>query len=59
MNLKVGDPAPAFSGKDQDGNLIQLADYQGKKVVLYFYPKDNTESCTKQACNLRDNYATL
>jgi thioredoxin-dependent peroxiredoxin len=59
MNLKIGDPAPAFSGKDQHGNIIQLADYQGKKVVLYFYPKDNTESCTKQACNLRDNYAAL
>jgi thioredoxin-dependent peroxiredoxin len=59
MNLKIGDQAPAFSGKDQAGNTIQLADYQGNKVVLYFYPKDNTESCTKQACNLRDNYAAL
>ena len=56
MKLNVGDPAPDFTGKDQDGNKITLSDYQGKKVVLYFYPKDNTPGCTAEACNLRDNY---
>lgn len=59
MSLQVGDKAPAFSGKDQDGKTIKLSDFKGKKVVLYFYPKDNTEGCTKQACNLRDNYKAL
>jgi len=59
MSLSVGDKAPAFSGKDQDGKTVKLSDYKGKKVVLYFYPKDNTEGCTKQACNLRDNYKAL
>lgn len=57
--LKEGDVAPAFSGKDQNGNTISLADYKGKKVVLYFYPKDDTPGCTKEACNLRDNYSDL
>jgi len=59
MTLKVGDKAPVFKGVDQDGNNISLADYKGKKVVLYFYPKDNTPGCTAQACNLRDNYKAL
>lgn len=59
MSLQVNDPAPAFVGKDQDGNTIQLTDFAGKKLVLYFYPKDNTPGCTAQACNLRDNYAAL
>jgi peroxiredoxin Q/BCP len=59
MSLSVGDKAPAFSGKDQDGKTVKLSDFKGKKVVLYFYPKDNTEGCTKQACNLRDNYKAL
>ncbi|MEM9327674.1 MAG: thioredoxin-dependent thiol peroxidase [Bacteroidota bacterium] len=59
MTLKPGDPAPAFEGKDQDGNTVKLSDYKGKKVVLYFYPKDNTPGCTAQACNLRDNYEVL
>ena len=59
MPLQVNDPAPAFVGKDQDENTIQLADFAGKKLVLYFYPKDNTPGCTAQACNLRDNYAAL
>lgn len=53
--LKAGDKAPDFSGKDQDGNLVSLQQYKGKKVILYFYPKDNTPGCTAQACNLRDN----
>ena len=51
--------APAFSGKDQDGNNTRLSDYKGKKVVLYFYPEDDTPTCTVQACNLRDNYTLL
>lgn len=57
--LKEGDKAPAFSGLDQNGDTISLADYAGKKVVLYFYPKDDTPGCTAQACNLRDNYSEL
>ena len=57
--LKEGDKAPAFSGTDQDGNKVSLADFKGKKVVLYFYPQDDTPTCTIQACNLRDNYALL
>ena len=58
-HLKVGDSAPGFSSKDQHGETIQLSDYAGKKVVIYFYPKDNTPGCTAQACNLRDNYSVL
>lgn len=57
--LKEGDKAPVFTGHDQNGNKISLNDYKGKKVILYFYPKDNTPGCTAQACNLRDNYAML
>lgn len=57
--LSVGSLAPEFEAKDQDGKDIKLSDYRGKKVVLYFYPKDNTPGCTKEACNLRDNYALL
>ena len=57
--LKAGDKAPAFSGVDQNGNAIALKDYKGKKVILYFYPKDDTPGCTAQACNLRDNYTAL
>lgn len=57
--LKKGDKAPDFKGKDQDGNLISLKDFKGKKVVVYFYPKDDTPGCTAEACNLRDNYAAL
>jgi thioredoxin-dependent peroxiredoxin len=59
MPLKVNDVAPAFTGKDQDNKTIKLADFVGKKLVLYFYPKDTTPGCTAQACNLRDNYETL
>ncbi|MBS1509762.1 MAG: thioredoxin-dependent thiol peroxidase [Bacteroidetes bacterium] len=54
-----GSKAPAFKGKDQNGNTISLADFKGKKVALYFYPEDDTPTCTVQACNLRDNYALL
>lgn len=59
MELQIGDEAPLFEGKDQNGEAIKLEDYRGKKVVLYFYPKDNTKGCTAQACNLRDNYEAL
>ncbi len=59
MALQVGDKAPEVLGVNQDGKEIKLSDYQGKKVVLYFYPKDNTPGCTAQACNLRDNYEDL
>jgi thioredoxin-dependent peroxiredoxin len=57
--LKQGDKAPAFTSTNQDGKKISLAEYKGKKVVLYFYPEDDTETCTVQACNFRDNYALL
>ena len=56
MKLKEGDKAPNFKSTDQDGNKVKLSDFSGKKVVLYFYPKDNTPGCTAEACNLRDNY---
>jgi peroxiredoxin Q/BCP len=57
--LKAGDAAPNFSGIDQNGKTIQLTDFAGKKLVLYFYPKDDTPGCTAEACDLRDNYQTL
>jgi peroxiredoxin Q/BCP len=57
--LKEGDKAPVFSGNDQNRKKISLADLKGKKVVLYFYPEDDTPTCTIQACNLRDNYSLL
>ncbi len=59
MTLLIGSKAPDFETKDQNGNVVKLSDYLNKKVVLYFYPKDNTSSCTVQACNLRDNYQLL
>ncbi|RZS97348.1 thioredoxin-dependent thiol peroxidase [Cecembia calidifontis] len=59
MSLEVGKAAPDFESKDQNGNPVKLSDFRGKKVVLYFYPKDNTPGCTAQACNLRDNYEAL
>ena len=59
ITLKEGDKAPVFNGVDQNGKKISLADYKGKKVVLYFYPEDDTPTCTIQACNLRDNYSLL
>ncbi|PKR82127.1 thioredoxin-dependent thiol peroxidase [Brumimicrobium salinarum] len=58
-HLEKGDTAPAFTSKDQNGNEISLSDYKGKKVALYFYPKDMTPGCTNQACNLRDHYEAL
>ena len=57
--LKEGDKAPLFTGNDQNGKKVSLADYKDKKVVLYFYPQDDTPTCTIQACNLRDNYTLL
>lgn len=57
--LKEGDKAPQFKGTDQNGNKVSLNEFIGKKVVLYFYPKDDTPGCTAEACNLRDNYNSL
>ena len=57
--LKEGEKAPLFTSTDQNGKPISLKDFSGKKLVLYFYPKDLTPTCTLQACNLRDNYAAL
>ncbi|MDY0076443.1 MAG: thioredoxin-dependent thiol peroxidase [Bacteroidales bacterium] len=57
--LEKGEKAPEFSAKDQHGNTVSLSDFKGKNVVLYFYPKDNTPGCTKEACNLRDNHDEL
>lgn len=54
--LNRGDKAPYFEGKDQNGETVRLTDFAGKKLVLYFYPKDNTPGCTTEACDLRDNY---
>ena len=59
LQLKEGVKAPQFKGIDQNGNKITLDDFKGKKLILYFYPKDNTPGCTAEACNLRDNYDTL
>lgn len=59
MALQVGDKAPEILGVNQDGKELKLSDFAGKKIVLYFYPKDNTSGCTAQACNLRDNYDEL
>lgn len=59
ITLQEGDKAPAFTGIDQDGKKVSLSSFKGKKVVLYFYPKDLTSTCTVQACNLRDNYKSL
>ena len=59
MELKIGDKAPDFSAKDQNGDTVKLSDFKGKKIAIYFYPKDDTPGCTAQACNLRDNYQAL
>ncbi len=58
-HLREGDKAPDFTGNDQNGKTVSLADYKGKKIVLYFYPEDDTPTCNVQACNLRDNYALM
>jgi peroxiredoxin Q/BCP len=57
--LNIGDKVPDFQSLDQDDNTVRLSDYLGKKLIIYFYPKDNTPGCTKQACNLSDNYQML
>lgn len=59
MNLQVGHTAPNFSLQDQNGNTHDLTTYKGKWVLMYFYPKDNTPGCTKEACDIRDNWKTL
>lgn len=59
MTIEVGQVAPDFTAKDQNGDTITLSQFKGKKVVLYFYPRDNTPGCTAQACDLRDHYQTL
>lgn len=57
--LQEGDKAPDFTGNDQNGKAVSLSDYKGKKIVLYFYPEDDTPTCNVQACNLRDNYSLM
>lgn len=57
--MKIGDKAPEILGKDEEGRDIRLSDYNGRKLVLYFYPKDNTSGCTAEACSLRDHYSEL
>ena len=57
--MNIGDKAPEVLGKDEQGRDIRLSDYRGRKLVLYFYPKDNTSGCTSEACSLRDHYAEL
>lgn len=59
MKLNAGDKAPAIQTTDQNGNMINLEDHRGSRVILYFYPKDDTPGCTAEACNLRDNYYDL
>jgi thioredoxin-dependent peroxiredoxin len=59
FHLKIGDSAPDFQCADENGTIRSLAEFRGKKLVLYFYPQDNTPTCTVEACNLRDNYANL
>ena len=57
--IEVGEKAPSFTGKDQNGEKVSLKDFKGKKLAIFFYPKDDTPGCTKQACNLRDNWSDL
>ena len=59
VTLKKGDKAPDFSGKDQDGKTVSLSDYKGKRLIMFFYPKDMTPGCTTEACNLGENYSEL
>ena len=59
MALQPGDPTPDFSLPDAAGNIVSLADFKGQRVMLYFYPRDNTPGCTKEACGFKDNYAAL
>ena len=57
--MNIGDKAPELLGRDENGNELKISDFKGKKLVLYFYPKDSTPGCTSEACNLRDNYPRL
>ena len=57
--IEIGDKVPEFLGRDENGNEIRIQDFAGKKLVLYFYPKDSTPGCTQEACNLRDNYERM
>ncbi|MDR3250376.1 MAG: thioredoxin-dependent thiol peroxidase [Tannerella sp.] len=57
--MKIGDKAPDFLGLDQDGKEVKISDYKGRRIALYFYPKDNTSGCTAEACSLRDSYGDL
>ena len=57
--MKIGDKAPEILGRDENGQEIKMSDFKGKKLVLYFYPKDSTPGCTNEACNLRDNYERM
>ena len=59
MTVQIGDPAPNFTLTDQDGKQCQLSSFKGQRVVIYFYPKDDTPGCTKEACNFRDNWKTF
>lgn len=59
VHLQIGDTAPDFSGLNQDGQPVRLSDFKGQKLVLYFYPKDDTPGCTAEACDIRDNYQAL
>ena len=59
MTIQIGHKAPAFSAVNENGETVKLTDFQGKKLVLYFYPKDDTPGCTAEACDLRDNYKVL
>ena len=59
MNLNIGSPAPNFSANNQNGETLTLSNFTGRKLVLYFYPKDDTPGCTAEACSLRDNYQDL
>ncbi|MEY3593281.1 MAG: hypothetical protein RL041_253 [Bacteroidota bacterium] len=59
MNLNIGSPAPSFSANNQNGETLTLSNFTGRKLVLYFYPKDDTPGCTAEACSLRDNYQDL
>ena len=59
MALQIGDPAPDFTLPDQDGTAVKLSQFKGQRVVIYFYPKDDTTGCTKEACNFRDRWSDL
>ncbi|TCV12067.1 peroxiredoxin Q/BCP [Sphingobacterium alimentarium] len=59
MSLEIGSTAPEITAKNQNGEIVKLSDFRGKKVILYFYPKDNTPGCTTEACNFRDSYQFL